>query len=79
VDCVISSLDAACLGGGIETAGSIEAHACRVVWRVVGCSARRRFGPSLLHVVEPPYADPHVQWCGAGRGYPPGYPIRRCA
>ena len=25
---------------------------------------------------EPPYADPHVRWCGGWGGEPPGYPIR---
>ena len=26
---------------------------------------------------EPPYADPHVRWCGGWGGEPPGYPIGR--
>ena len=24
---------------------------------------------------EPPYADPHVRWCGSREGNPPGDPI----
>ena len=26
---------------------------------------------------EPPYADPHVRWCGSRGGNPPGDPIKR--
>src|SRR5713226_988064 len=55
--------------------GEAETETCRVakpLWRTTTRTSR----PVRAQLTEPPYADPHVRWCGrGGRATVPPMPI----
>src|SRR5712691_10807786 len=57
--------------------GEAETETCRVakpLWRTTTRTSR----PVRAQLTEPPYADPHVRWCGrGGRATVPPMPIEK--